>query len=155
MKPVLMTLFKDALIRFTLSMGTFRKQIIVQLKKFNKLFYIPTQDNMTISFSFLQCNPEKPVSNTVYHTPNTALWISTERKETIDSGISGAEAQINPLHRIFSPNSSDALISSSLLSISLHCEGAVSIMPQVHIKEMGTGWYLQLSLLTQPWATRC
>ena len=41
------------------------------------------------------------------------------------------------------------------LSISLRCERAVSIMPQVHIKEMGAGWYLQLSLLTQPWASRC
>lgn len=52
------------------------------------------------------------------------------------AGISEQE-----LHRIHLPSSSDALICSPLLSISLPCERALSIMPQVHIKEMGTDRY--------------
>lgn len=88
--------------------------------------------------------------------PDAAKSRQTENKmeKNIESVFLGAEPQINPVHRIFFPSSSDALISYSLFSISLLCERAVSIMPQVHIKEMGTGWYLQLSLLTQPWAAR-
>lgn len=81
---------------------------------------------------------------------NTRLWISTARKETVEWGILGAAGSPDLLCKVLW--CVNFLLS---LSISPHCERAVSIMPQVHIKEMGAGWYLQLSLLTEPWATRC